>query len=435
MKKLPIVAIVGRTNVGKSSLFNRFVAKREAIVAKEPGTTRDSVYRKASWKNHEFWVVDTAGLKDPEDEFEATIQEQIAQAESSADIILVVTEATSGINEEDRAISKSALKAKKPVILLANKIDKLGNNNLDHLVKFGIKQIIPVSALHNRGIEEVLDSLVELIPKRTPRQEASITISLVGRPNVGKSYLFNTLAKKQQAIVSSISGTTRDVNEAIVRYHEQNICLRDTAGIRRGGKIGKGIEHFSVIRTLEAIESSDVCFLLLDAEELNTHLDQKIAGMVKESGRGLVIVVSKWDKIEKDAFTRDELAKQIKYEFDFIPWAPLVFTSSVTGQNVTSLYDVALEIVKTRTKKVKTVQLNKWLSSVTTKHPPAGLKNTYPKLRYVVQTDISPPWFVIYGSSLKLLHWSYKRYLERTLREEFGYNGTPIMFSFKEGDK
>ncbi|MCE7936950.1 ribosome biogenesis GTPase Der [Candidatus Saccharibacteria bacterium CPR2] len=435
MSKLPIVAIVGRANVGKSSLFNRFVARRDAIVAKEPGTTRDAIYRKTSWENHEFWVVDTAGLKEPEDEFEATIQEQIAQAESSADVILVVVEATSGMNEEDRAISRSALKTKKPVILIANKIDKLGGSSLDHLVKFGIKNIVPVSALHNKGIEDVLNSLIEVIPKHIPKKEDVITISLVGRPNVGKSFLFNTLAKKQQAIVSSISGTTRDVNEATVRYHGQNIRLRDTAGIRRSSKIDRGVEHFSVIRTLEAIESSDVCLLLIDAVELGTHLDQKIAGMVKESGRGLALVISKWDLVEKDAFTRDEMAKQIKYEFDFVPWASLVFTSSVTGQNVTSLYDVALDIVKTRAQKVKTVKLNKWLSSAVSKHPPAGLKNTYPKLRYAVQTDTNPPWFVIYGSNLKLLHWSYKRYLERTFREEFGYEGTPVMFSFREGDK
>ncbi|MFI5275527.1 MAG: ribosome biogenesis GTPase Der [Candidatus Saccharimonadales bacterium] len=434
-KKLPIVAIVGRANVGKSSLFNAILDRREAIVAREAGTTRDSILAKATWRNQDFWLVDTAGMKDAEDDFEFTIQEQILQATDSADVIWVVVEADTIVTEEDRRVAKMALKSKKPVFLIVNKVDKAKGADLSVFVRLGIQTIIYTSTTQHRGIHELLEQLIDIIPKAT-LEEASdrLHIALLGRPNVGKSYLFNTLAKKQQAIVADRAGTTRDINRAIVRYQGREIELMDTAGIRRAGKIGVGIEHFSVIRSLAAIEQADIVLLLMDVNELNVGLDQKIAGLVKEAGKGLVLVITKWDIAnEKDPFTRDALAPQIAATFDFVPWAPLIFTSSVTGQNVTKLFDIALDIDKHRAQRIPTSELNRWLKSVVDAHPPAGLKNRAPKLNYMVQEDDNPiPAFKVFGSQTKFLHWSYKRYMDRTLRERYDFEGSPIQFWFIE---
>jgi len=435
-KKLPIVAIVGRANVGKSSLFNAILDRREAIVAKEAGTTRDSITAKANWGDHDFWMVDTAGMKDAEDDFEFTIQEQIQQAADSADIIWVVVEADIPITEEDRRVARMALKSRKPVFLIVNKVDKAKRDtDLDRFQRLGIKPIIYTSTTQHRGITELLDTLVENIPVATHQEDDNrLRIALLGRPNVGKSYLFNTLAKKQQAIVADVAGTTRDINRATVRFEGREIELMDTAGIRRPGKIGQGIEHFSVIRSLSAIEQADVCLMLMDANELNTQLDQKIAGMIKEAGKGLILVVTKWDAVEgKDAYTRDALAPRIADTYDFIPWAPLIFTSSVTGKNVTKLFELTLEIAGRREQRIPTRELNQWLREVVDKHPPAGLKNRNPKLNYMVQEDDNPiPAFKVFGSQTKFLHWSYRRYMERLLRERYNFEGTAIQLWFIE---
>lgn len=434
MSKLPTVAIVGQTNVGKSSLFNRLYGSQEAIVAREPGTTRDNVVRRISDGEKSFWLVDTAGLKDAADEFEASIQEQIAEATELAEVILVVVDSTIYPSDEDRRIAKIALKSKKPVILVLNKIDLKGSLPIDEFRRLGIKIILQTSAEHNQGLGTLRATIYSQIPVvREAQPDEVLRIALIGRPNVGKSHLFNTLAGKQQAIVANVAGTTRDVNRVGVRFHQRDIELLDTAGVRRSGKQEVGIEKFSVLRTLQAIEEADICFLLMDVNELNTQLDQKLAGLIKEAGRGLVLVVSKWDSVEdRDAYTRDNLAPQIARQFSFVPWAPLIFTSSVTGQNVTKLFDLAIDIDARRKQQIKTTELNKILQTCIRKHPPAGLKNTMPKLRYMVQTDQSPPWFVIFGANLKFLHWSYKRYLERNVRENHDFTGTPIMFSFRD---
>ncbi len=476
-KKLPIVAIVGRANVGKSSLFNAILDRREAIVAFEAGTTRDSITAKASWvpsrevrdKLHEpkkdvtpapteesttegdtvvvhdtgaknrfdFWLVDTAGMKDAADDFEFTIQEQIIQAADSADIIWVVVEANVPVNEEDRRVARLALRSKKPVFLIINKVDRARGNDLEGFERLGIKPIFPTSATQKRGIDDLLDALVTHIPKATLTENSDrLHIALLGRPNVGKSQLFNTLAKKQQAIVADRAGTTRDINRATVKYSGQEIEIMDTAGIRRPGKIGVGIEHFSVVRSLSAIEQADVCLLLIDVNEVGTALDQKIAGMIKEAGKGLILVVSKWDSVEgKDAFTRDALAPQIAHIFDFVAWAPLIFTSSVTGQNVTKIFDLALDIAANRKTRITTRVLNSWLGGVIAKHPPAGLKNRAPKLNYMVQEDDNPiPAFKVFGAHTKFLHWSYKRFMERELRAQFNFEGTAVQLWFIEKD-
>ena len=440
--KLPTVAIIGQANVGKSSLFNRLVRARQAIVAKEAGTTRDSIIGKVSYLRRDddtdepsqFWLVDTAGLKTAEDDFEATIQEQIEEAVDAADTIIVAVDSTLYPTDSDRLVAKKALRSKKPVILVANKCDLRGSLAVDEFKRLGIKTIIRTSAEHSQGISELLDAIARTIPPAVEAEQDDIVrVALIGRPNVGKSNLFNTLAGKQQAIVANVAGTTRDLNRITVNYHKQAIELIDTAGVRRQGKQETGIEKFSVLRTIQAIEEADVCLLLMDVNELNVQLDQRLAGIIDEAGKGLVLVVSKWDSvIDKDAYTRDSLAPKIAYNFKFVPWAPLIFTSSVTGQNVTKLFDLALDIHGRRHQEVKTRTLNDLLQKAILSHPPAGLKNSHPKLRYMVQTDVAPPWFVIYGSNLKFIHWSYKRYLERAVRDTYDFAGTPIRLSFRD---
>ncbi|HPW47897.1 ribosome biogenesis GTPase Der [Candidatus Saccharibacteria bacterium] len=431
-KRTPVVAIVGRANVGKSSLFNAIVGYRRAITANEPGTTRDSVSTKTSYRYHDFWLVDTAGYKEAEDDFELTIQDQIVQATANADVLLVVAEANVIITEEDRRVAKMALKSKKPVILVVNKIDKNRNVDLGYYLKLGVSTIFGVSATQKTGLEELLNELVNNLPKVKSASFESTRVAILGRPNVGKSSLFNTLAKKQQAIVAKRAGTTRDVNQITVNYHSQSFEFLDTAGIRRSGKIEVGVEKFSVLRSINAIEQADICLLLVDVNEPAVKLDQKIAGLVKEAGKGLILVISKWDSVSKESFTLDTLTPIIRNEFDFIPWAPLIFTSSITGQNVIKIFDLILEIKSQRSKRIKTSQLNEWLGKCLASHPPAGLKNTQPKLNYITQTDDSTPTFRVFGKNTRFLHWSYKRYLDRQMRESFGFEGTPIKFYFAE---
>lgn len=470
--KVPIVAIVGRANVGKSSLFNSVLKRREAIVANEPGTTRDSIFAKAGWNDKEFWLVDTAGIKDPEDDFEFTIQEQITQAADSADVIWVVIEANVAITEEDRRVAKLALKTKKPVFLVVNKADKAPKATKTDYQKLGVKEIYLTSATQNSGIGSLLTEVTNQLPKAHIKvADDRIHVAILGRPNVGKSYLFNALAKKQQAIVADRAGTTRDINRTVVRYNSQEIEFMDTAGIRRSGKIEKGIETFSVLRSISAIEQADVCLLVMDVNELNVALDQKIAGMIKEAGKGLILVVSKWDSLAKaidkvsersadnkleldtltkeklirsksgfqnienikykDSFTHDTITSQIAYNFNFVPWAPLIFTSAKTGQNVTKLFDLILDVMASRTKTYKTAELNRWLRQTVDSHPPAGLKNRMPKLNYIVHEEDNPnPSFKVFGSHTNFLHWSYKRYMEHNFRKTFNVQGTPIKFWF-----
>lgn len=430
-KKTPIVAIVGRANVGKSSLFNALIGQREAIVADEAGTTRDAIWRRIDRDDQSLWLVDTAGMKRAEDSFELSIQEQITQATESADIILVVIEADAPITQEDRRVAKIALKSKKEVQLVINKIDKAKHADLDAFKQLGITQKHHTSTTQRTGVKDLLNSLFSTLPKvSTPETADTISVALLGRPNVGKSSLFNTLLKKQEAVVSDIAGTTRDVNQHHITYHGKKIILSDTAGIRRSGRIEKGVEHFSVLRSLAAIESSDICVLLIDGTEPSVQLDQKVAGMVKEANKGLILAVSKWDVVEKDAYTRDGLARQLRHDFTFVPWASLLFTSAETGQNVTKLLELVDAITKEQSQIITTSKLNSWMKDITAKHSPAGLKSYQPTLKYIVQESDNPTNFKVYGRHTKWLHWSYKRYMERELRETFGFDGTAIRFWF-----
>ncbi len=446
MKTLPIVALIGQTNAGKSSLLNRFAHKNIAIVAREEGTTRDNVVTSIDDK---FLLVDTAGLKNPEDSFEASIQEQINDAIDSAEIILLTVDSTKYFNHYDKNIAKSALRSKKPVFLLLNKSDRGEALDINEFRALGIDEsyIFRTSATTGQGIAEVKKAILAKIPEPKASikdDENTLKIALIGRPNVGKSSLFNSLAKKQQAIVSSRQGTTRDINRVEIKYHGRTLEILDTAGLRKPGRREVGIEKFSAIRTLAAIEEADICALLVDSTEPHSKLDQSLAGQIVEAGKGIIMVVTKSDLLEnaeptnyfgeeniKNRTAADFLLDQLERDFNFLPYAPVLFTSSETGKNVTKLFELAEQIDEARHHQIATKDLNHILQEAKSEHLPAGLKNTHPKPKYIVQTDVCPPWFVIHGHDLDLLHWSYKRFLERKIREFYPYVGTPIMFSFR----
>ena len=440
MKKLPIVALIGQTNAGKSSILNRMARKNIAIVAREEGTTRDNVMATIDGS---FILVDTAGLKDPNDDFEASIQDQIADAIDIADVILVTLDSARYFDHRDAKIAKDALRSGKPVYLVLNKCDLRESLPITEFRALGVapENIFYVSATTGQGISK----LKGVLPKgKISQKDDVLKIALIGRPNVGKSSLFNSLAKKQQAIVSSRQGTTRDVNRVTVKYKGRDLEILDTAGLRKPGKREVGIEKFSAIRTLAAIEEADICALLIDSTEPHSKLDQSLAGQIVEAGKGIIMVVTKSDLLDEATPTNyfgeenvrnrtaaDFLIDSLEKDFDFLPYAPVLITSSETGENVTRLFELTLEIDKNRHTEIKTSDLNKILNEAIVSHPPAGLKNTRPKPKYIVQTDVCPPWFVVHGRELGLLHWSWKRFLERKIREKYPFVGTPIMFSYR----
>ena len=445
MSKMPIVALIGQTNAGKSSILNRMARKNIAIVAREEGTTRDNVMATI---DNSFILIDTAGLKDPTDDFEASIQDQIQDAIEAADVILVTLDSSKYFDHRDAKIAKDALRSKKPVYLVLNKCDLGESLPLTEFRALGIapENTLYVSATTGQGIEK----LKNILPKgKTIENDEKLKIALIGRPNVGKSSLFNTLGKKQQAVVSSRQGTTRDVNRVQIKYKGREIEILDTAGLRKPGKREVGIEKFSAIRTLAAIEEADICCLLVDSTEPHSKLDQSLAGQIVEAGKGIIMVVTKSDLLEnaeptnfygeeniKNRTAADFLLDALEKDYNFLPYAPVILTSSETGQNATQIFELALEIDAARHTEVKTSELNKILAAAIVEHAPAGLKNTRPKPKYIVQTDTCPPWFVVHGHDLGLLHWSWKRYLERKIREKYPFVGTPIMFSYRsDGDK
>lgn len=483
MKTLPIVALIGQTNAGKSSLLNRFAHKNIAIVAREEGTTRDNV---AARIDDRFLLIDTAGLKDPEDDFEAGIQDQIADAIDSASVILLTVDATKYFDHHDKNIAKSALRSKKPVFLLLNKSDRGDALDINEFRALGIPEdhIFRTSATTGQGVSDLKRAILncfssdssqagafsekatetstggnvraqsrladgENAPRASEMSEKSnlnrpLKIALIGRPNVGKSSLFNSLAKKQQALVSSRQGTTRDVNRVEIKYKGRTLEILDTAGLRKPGRREVGIEKFSALRTLAAIEEADICALLVDSTEPHSKLDQSLAGQIVEAGKGIIMVVTKSDLLAeseptnyfgeeniKNRTSADFLLDRLERDFDFLPYAPVILTSSETGKNVTKLFDLALDVDEARHHEMKTSELNSILRNAMASHPPAGLKNTHPKPKYIVQTDTCPPWFVVHGHDLGLLHWSYKRFIERKIREAYPYLGTPIMFSYR----
>jgi GTP-binding protein len=441
----PIVAIVGRPNVGKSTLFNRLVGERQAIVEDVPGTTRDRVYGTAEWGGVEFTVVDTAGLQDDREisSSQSSIarhtREQAQMAVEEADVIVFLVDSKSGLTSGDHEVADMLRRTDKPTILGANKADTLTRR--DDAVEFynlGLGEPFAFSAYHGTGTGELLDRIVEALPEveEEPETEGP-NIAIVGRPNVGKSRLLNALLGQERAIVSDVPGTTRDTLDTQLMWAGQPITLVDTAGIRRRGRVEAGIERYSVLRSMRAIDRADVVLLVIDANERFTAQDLHIAGYVEEQKKGIVVVVNKWDLIEKDSSTMDEYRDKARDALDFMPYAPLVFISAKFGQRVQQVLETALHVVDERQKRVPTAGLNKLLREAVAHHPPASKPGKWIKFYYATQVDVAPPTFVFFCNDPAQLHFSYRRYLENELRKEYSFTGTPIRLSFrgrKEGD-
>lgn len=432
MAVTPLVAIVGRPNVGKSSLFNRLIGQRQAITHDVAGTTRDANYGQVTWNGRSVMLADTAGMHSTKDELELRAIDQIQEVADVAQLIVIVTDATTMLTNEDRQVARMALKTGKPVILALNKLDGGGQKPADNFERLGVKQMIATSAIHGRGTGDLLDAITEVTGSAKPAEQTEgITIALLGRPNVGKSSILNSLVGKQQAITSEVAGTTRDTGIATVRYHQKPIRILDTAGLRRRGKIEGGVEKYSALRTLAAITQADVCIVVMDATELGVAGDQHIAGQVIEAGKGLVLVVNKWDAIEKETGTQELLSRKLMRDFAFAHWAPLVFTSATEGSNIAKLMELITQISERRKTTIPTGELNRLIEQLTTAQPPAGLKGKRPKIKYATQIDTDPPTFGVHSSYPTLIHFSYQRYLENGLRDAYDFTGTPVKISFK----
>lgn len=441
----PIVAIVGRPNVGKSALFNRLIGERLAIVEDEPGTTRDRVYRTTDWRGIEFTLVDTGGLQDEEEILASSVAEiarrtrdQARSAISEADVIVFMVDSKSGLTSGDYDVADLLRRTDKPTILGVNKADNLERrDSVFEFYELGLGEPIAISALHGTGTGDLLDAIVEALP-HAEEEEVEFegpAIAIVGRPNVGKSRLVNALLGQERAIVSDVPGTTRDSLDTHLEWNGSPITLIDTAGIRRRGRVETGIEQYSVLRSMRAIDRSDVVLMVVDATEPFTAQDLHIAGYVEEQKKGIVVVVNKWDLIEKDNYTMDEYRAQAAKELVFVPYAPIAFISAKYGQHVHQVLDLALEVVKERKKRVPTAALNKMIREAIANHPPSSKSGKPIKFYYGTQVDIEPPTFVFFCSDPKAIHFSYRRYIENKLRESFSFTGTPIRISFRGRDE
>ena len=442
----PIVALVGRPNVGKSTLFNRFIGERRAIVQNEPGTTRDRTYATAEWLGVEFTVVDTGGLMDDNEiktgssEAETLIaretREQAEAAIAEADVVVFMTDITAGgPTAGDYEIVDILRRSDKPTILSVNKADSVKRRELTfEYYDLGLGEPIAISAYHGNGTGDLLDKIVENLPEADDEEEGELEgprIAIVGRPNVGKSRLLNTLLGQERAIVSDMAGTTRDSIDTQILWEGNPVTLIDTAGIRRRGRVEQGIERVSVMRAMRAIDRADVVILMIDAEEDFTSQDLHIAGYVEEQKKGLVVVVNKWDLIEKEPTTMDEYRGRAARELDFMSYAPVIFISAKTGQRVNLVVEKALEVLEQREKRVSTSALNKLLREAVDKHQPPSRPGKWVKFFYATQAATAPPTFIIFCNDPKQIHFTYRRYLENELREAFGFEGTPLRISFR----
>jgi len=429
----PIVAIVGRQNVGKSTLLNRVVGRRLAIVEDLPGTTRDRVIASVNWRDTEFTVVDTGGL-----EFVArstvahSVKEQIETAIAEADVIIFLVDVKSGAVTDDMEMADRLRRVKKPVLLVVNKADneKLAAGAVE-FYQLGLGEPVAISAYHGRGITELLDQVVAQLPVpiTTAAEPELMKIAIVGRPNVGKSMLLNTLVGEKRAIVDDAPGTTRDATDTVVDFSGQSVLLIDTAGIRKRGRIGRGVERYGVIRALRAIDRADIVLLVLDAMEMITAQDRHIAGYIQQATKGAVVVVNKWDLVEEKNL--GEWNRYLRNQLKFMNYAPIVYTSAKFGEGVDGIIPEARQIYQQRLKRLATAEVNNVIQEEAAAHvrPRRGRKQL--KILYVTQAEINPPTFVFFVNDAKLVHFSYQRYLEGRLRQAFGFTGTPLRLVFR----
>jgi len=435
----PIVAVVGRPNVGKSTFFNKVVGRRISIVEDTPGVTRDRIYAEAEWRDIHFALIDTGGIEpDSTDIILSQMREQAQIAMEMADVILFMVDGKEGLTSSDREVGEMLTRTGKPVIVVVNKVDtaKLPDDFYD-FYELGLGEPIAISASNMLGLGEVLDEIVGSFPKNIEEEdEEVIKIAVTGKPNVGKSSLVNCLLGEDRVIVSEIAGTTRDSIDTPFEKDGEKYVLIDTAGIRRRSKVSDDIEKYSVIRAIAAIERCDVCLLMIDAQEGITEQDKKIAGLAHEAGKGIIVVVNKWDLIEKETNTMKVYRKKMEQELQFMSYAPSVFISVLERQRIGSVIDMAKVVAEKRALRVPTGQLNNLIADATMMKQPPSDKGKRLKLYYVTQVGVKPPLFSFQINSRELMHFSYARYLENKIREGYGFEGTSIKFVFREkGDK
>ncbi|MEX0800212.1 MAG: ribosome biogenesis GTPase Der [Dehalococcoidia bacterium] len=435
----PTVAIVGRPNVGKSTLFNRLVGGRRAIVEDVAGTTRDRLYGEARLGRLAFRVIDTGGLEPAAAEgYPALIRLQVEVAVAEADAIVFLVDADTGLTSADEEVSQLLReRSDKPVVLVANKADNATRREATaEFHRLALGEAIAISAYHDMGLADLGDRLESLLPE-VAEEEApgALRLAIVGRPNVGKSALVNAILGQERVLVSAEPGTTRDAVDTELEYEGQSLVLIDTAGIRRRGKVGRGVEKYSVMRAQEALERADVGLLVLDASEGVAAQDLHIAGYVADAYKGLIVVINKWDLMEDTQEEREEFAEDVLGRLKFAPWAPLAFVSAKTGLNVDGLIELALEVGEVRSQRVATAGLNTLVQKTIAAHRPSGKGKRVPRIRYATQTSISPPTFVFFVNDASLIHFSYRRYLENAIRKQFGFEGTAIRLVFRSRDE
>ncbi len=436
----PLVAIVGRPNVGKSHLFNRIVGQRLSIVEDTPGVTRDRLYAQCDWNGVTFDVVDTGGIEPSTDnEILLFIREQAKIAIDTADVIVLVTEIGTGVTAADKDVANMLLRSHKPVILVVNKMDSTGNVDpgLYEFYSLGLGDPIPVSAVHGHGTGDMLDACVAAFPHLEYQQEEDdrIKVAVIGKPNVGKSSLINLILGENRCIVSDMAGTTRDAVDSAVDNDLGKYVFIDTAGIRRRSRVDDRIEKFSVMRAQLAIERADVCLIMIDAREGVTEQDTKIAGLAHEAGKASIVIVNKWDLIEKDTKTMDTMRKDIMRDLSFMSYAPILFISALTGQRTQRIFELVNYVNDQSAMRITTGMLNNVLADATSRVQPPSDKGKRLKIYYMTQTGIRPPTFVAFCNSRELFHFSYQRYLENQIRSVFGLEGTPIrMLIRQKGD-
>lgn len=436
----PVVAVVGRPNVGKSTLFNKISGKRISIVEDTPGITRDRIYTDAEWCGHAFTMIDTGGIEpSSKDVILSQMREQAQMAMDMADVILFMVNVRDGVTAADKEVAAMLQKAGRPVILVCNKVDNPGNPPMEmyEFYNLGIGEPYPVSSIHGLGVGDLLDEVVKHFPREEELEEEDdvIHVAIVGKPNAGKSSLVNRILNENRVIVSDVAGTTRDAIDTRYEREGRKYVLIDTAGMRKRGRINENVEKYSVARALSAVERADVCLIMIDATEGITEQDSKIAGYVHEQGKASIVVVNKWDLVEKETNTMKNFQNHIKEGLNFMMYAPSMFISALTGQRVDDLFDKIHSVIEQNTKRISTGVLNDVINEAIAMVQPPSDKGKRLKIYYATQASTKPPTFVLFVNNAELAHYSYVRYLENQLRAKFGFEGTPIKFIIREKNK
>lgn len=437
---LPVVAVVGRPNIGKSTLFNKLVGVRLSIVEDTPGVTRDRIYSECEWQDHKFMLVDTGGIEPrTEDIIMAKVRSQAELAIEKADVIIFVTDIRSGVTSADAEIATMLLKSSKPIVLCVNKCDTIGNPPAEfyEFYNLGLGDPVAVSSVHGHGTGDLLDRVFEHInfDDNSDYSEEYIKVAVIGKPNVGKSSLVNRVSGEERMIVSNVAGTTRDAVDTVVENCFGKYVFIDTAGIRRKSKVDEDVEKYSVLRAYMAVDRADVCVIMIDATVGFTEQDSKVAGYAHEQGKACVIAVNKWDAIEKDDKTMQEFRKKLEVDFSFMPYAPFVFISAKTGLRIDRLYELIKYVNEQNSMRISTGKLNDILAEATSRVQPPSDKGKRLKIYYITQASTKPPTFVVFVNNKELFHFSYQRYLENQIRAVFGLEGTPVKMMVRERDR